>query len=264
MASTTIAKSRRKSAAGNRFARLPKPFDDIGIDVYCCGNFIVSYSGLADRLLAAGAIEPAVLKGARVICRTHDSHGFEMVRKGALDERIMVTRWIKDSAVAESLPGCAGLVPGYFRWLREHPTELHYETVQQTAREITERVTGSKEAMIARGICETEEELEGNCSRFRSDGRTWAIRMLDGLYQVEILTLTEVGEQLHYIHAARTVLHGLQLWGEKLPVIFTPDVQSSLSVVMERLEREERILAAPEKRRGLRLVVDNTAQAVRP
>jgi hypothetical protein len=108
------------------------PFEDVQFTWDASDRYIqLEYSGLAERLIECGAIEPDMAEKSKRPKRRIDSVGHPYNRVARLDVETMtphvrITRLIGDPKYAETLPGVPrGLRFKRLDWLDAHPDELH-------------------------------------------------------------------------------------------------------------------------------------------
>jgi hypothetical protein len=112
-------------------------------------SIIVSYTGLPHELLALGAIEPHMLKGARTCGSGPNYRRWSSGTRG----RIHVVRYIHSSDELLALPGCSVEdIPQIITWLGQNPGRLHV-----SINRYGERSVGASEALIAHGLASPDD-----------------------------------------------------------------------------------------------------------
>lgn len=254
------------------FISLPPPHESVRVqsrDFEWTMHLV--YTGTPEALLAAGAIEPHMLAGARTCGRGKDSRGNGYQRKLAgRSGRIEVIRNVESFEALKTFPGYQEVwLPESIRWLAQNPGKLHVNTQISRWRLMTsffdtegcEEIVGTKEALIAHGLVAEEDFGRGRWARIDSeDGYkdSHITDYMDGFYRIQRFKCPPRPEPTREdrMRLVMAYIDGV----EGVAAHFSPETQSRVGVhvnaIMEEFDREMRQPA--ERPSYLRLAVDNT------
>jgi hypothetical protein len=169
---------------------LPAPRQSVTVECEVTDSRIrFEYTGTADELLAAGAIEPGMTDPGKGGVSRRDSFGEPFRRKKHKDGRYSILRNVSDTERARQMPGAPeDLSTELLRELHAQPGEVIEEKDHGRSVRI---YAGTRDALIAKGVVTAEDfagakfEAPFYQQFFREGPIRWLTRLRDGFYRVE-------------------------------------------------------------------------------